>query len=166
MELEDAARAWQTDGFVILPGFPPGRGAETGGWRARLAVPSAEGFHDDTDPRRDVSSATAGTVIAFEPGTLHRGTQLTAPRGVRYSMHLGFRPSDLTWGQRVGWAAAGFSAEWVEFVGRATAGQLQAFGFPPPGHPFWTPQTLAGMALRYPKLDLSPWHTTTPAAAT
>ncbi|GAA4461986.1 hypothetical protein [Phytohabitans houttuyneae] len=81
-------------------------------------------------------------------------------------MHLGFRPSDLTWGQRVGWAAAGFSAEWVEFVGRATAGQLQAFGFPPPGHPFWTPQTLAGMALRYPKLDLSPWHTTTPAAAT
>ncbi|GFJ81480.1 hypothetical protein [Phytohabitans houttuyneae] len=23
MELEDAARAWQTDGFVILPGFLP-----------------------------------------------------------------------------------------------------------------------------------------------
>ena len=36
---------------------------------------------------------------------------------------------------------------------------LEAFGFPPPGHPYWTPETLAGMALRYPDLDLSPWRT-------
>lgn len=33
-----------------------------------------------------------------------------------------------------------------------------AFGFPPPGHPYWTPTTLAGMALRYPGLDLAPWR--------
>jgi hypothetical protein len=106
----------------------------------------------------EVSGAgPAGTVIAFEKATLHRGTQLTAPRGVRYSMHLGFRPSNLRWGQRTGWAAQGFERTWVDFVHRATPRQLQAFGFPPPGHPYWTSKTLAGTALRYPELDLTPW---------
>ncbi|GGT92086.1 hypothetical protein GCM10010208_13580 [Actinomadura livida] len=108
----------------------------------------------------EVSGAgPAGTVIAFETGTLHRGTRLTAPRGARSSMHLGLRPSGLQCGQRAGWAAQGFGREWVGFVHRATPRQLQAFGFPPPGHPYWTPGTLAGMALRYPELDLSPWST-------
>lgn len=107
----------------------------------------------------EVSGAgPAGTVIAFEAGTFHRGTQLTAPGGARYSMHLGFRPSSLQWGQRVGWAAKGFTNEWGEFVARATPRQLQTFGFPPPGHPYWTAETLAGMALRYPALNLSAWH--------
>jgi Phytanoyl-CoA dioxygenase (PhyH) len=107
----------------------------------------------------EVSSAgPAGTVIAFEAGTFHRGTQLTAPRGVRYSMHLGFRPARIQWGQRVGWAAKSFEREWTEFVHRATPRQLQAFGFPPPGHPYWTPRTLAGVALRYPDFDLAPWR--------
>jgi hypothetical protein len=78
---------------------------------------------------------------------------------VRYSMQLCFRPSSLQWGQRVGWADRSFSDEWVEFVCRATPRQLQTFGFPPPTHPYWTPEALAGMALRYPKLDLTPWRT-------
>jgi hypothetical protein len=76
-------------------------------------------------------------------------------------MHLCFRPASLHWGQRVGWADRSFSTAWVEFVGRAAPRQLQTFGFPPPGHPFWTPETLTGMAQRYPTLDLTPWHTTT-----
>ncbi|SOC46167.1 Phytanoyl-CoA dioxygenase (PhyH) [Blastococcus aggregatus] len=108
----------------------------------------------------EVSGAgPAGTVIAFEPGTVHRGTGLTAPRGARYSMQVCFRPASLQWGQRVGWAVRSFSPEWSAFVGRATVRQLQALGFPPPGHPYWTEETLAGMALRYPRLDLSAWET-------
>ncbi|WP_173080883.1 phytanoyl-CoA dioxygenase family protein [Phytohabitans rumicis] len=293
MELADAARAWHTDGFVILPGFLPARELTPAVRELDLLFPSADGFHDGTDPRRErfvgdefagidtfpfastelsllavnhrvlalaeallgvddihiygaeawakytgacnydqdlhrdylnhtilVPSTTpgcrqvemfvflhdvpealgpphllsrqhtaslpampnwydnsgsprlyaaevsgagpAGTVIAFEPGTFHRGTQLTAPRGARYSMQLCFRPANLQWGQRVGWAASGFTTEWGEFVGRATARQLQAFGFPPPGHPYWTPETLAGVALRYPKLDLTPWRGSSP----
>jgi hypothetical protein len=132
-------------------------------WYLRPGHESADRFSDDRHDQAlyaaEVSGAgPAGTVIAFEPGTFHRGTQLTAPHGVRYSMHLGFRPARLQWGQRVGWAAQAFTSEWVEFVGRASVRQLQAFGFPPPGHPYWTPETLAGVALRYPKLDLAPWQ--------
>jgi hypothetical protein len=103
------------------------------------------------------AAGPAGTAVAFEVGTFHRGTQLTAPRGARYNMHLNFRPAAIQWGQRRGWAYSAFQREWSEFVDRATPRQLQAFGFPPPGHPYWTPETLAGMALRYPNLDLTPW---------
>lgn len=107
----------------------------------------------------EVSGAgSAGTVIAFELGTFHRGTQLTAPRGVRYSMQICFRPADVQWGQRAAWATRSFTPEWGAFVSRATPRQLQALGFPPPGHPYWTSETLAGMGLRYPRLDLAPWR--------
>ncbi|MCP2342207.1 phytanoyl-CoA dioxygenase family protein [Actinomadura rupiterrae] len=137
-------------------------------WFLRPGQSSDSRFADESGSPQmyeaEVSGAgPAGTVIAFEAGTFHRGTQLTAPRGARYSMHLGFRPAELTWGQRVGWAARSFEREWVAFVHRATPRQLQAFGFPPPGHPYWTPHTLAGMALRYPELDLTPWSTSASA---
>jgi hypothetical protein len=133
-------------------------------WFLRPGVTSESRFTDGSDSRllydAEVSgSGPAGTVIAFRPGTVHRGTQLTAARGVRYSMQVGFRPAGLQWGQRVAWAARSYTREWTRFVGRATLPQLRALGFPPPGHPYWTPETLAGTALRYPGLDLSPWRT-------
>lgn len=45
----------------------------------------------------------------------------------------------------------------VDARGLAMIG-LGTVGFPQPGHPFWTSQTLAGMAQRYPGLDLTPWR--------
>ncbi|MGN9911224.1 phytanoyl-CoA dioxygenase family protein [Phytohabitans sp. LJ34] len=132
-------------------------------WYLRPGRESDWRFDDDSGSprlyRAEVSGAgPAGTVIAFEPGTFHRGTQLTAPRGARYSMQVGFRPASVHWGQRVAWAARSFTSEWSAFVGRASQRQLEVLGFPPPGHPYWTPQTLAGVALRYPDLDLTPWR--------
>ncbi|MBP2336457.1 hypothetical protein JOF41_002635 [Saccharothrix coeruleofusca] len=107
----------------------------------------------------EVSAAgPAGTVVAFETGTFHRGTGLSRPGGARYSMQLGYRRAEVEWGHRTGWVAAGHEPAWYRFVERATPRQLALFGFPPPGHPFWTEETLAGTALRYPGLDLSPWR--------
>ncbi|MFC4065949.1 phytanoyl-CoA dioxygenase family protein [Actinoplanes subglobosus] len=131
-------------------------------WLLRPGRESTFRFDTPADPSlyaAEVSGAgPAGTVIAFDPGTFHRGTQLTAPRGARYSMQLCFRPTGMEWGHRVGWAVKSFTTEWTEFVSRATPRQLQTLGFPPPGHPYWTPETLAGTALRYPDLDLRPWQ--------
>jgi hypothetical protein len=132
-------------------------------WFLRPGGSSHSRYTEDSGSRAlydaEVSGAgPAGTVIAFEPGTVHRGTQLTAPRGVRYSMQICFRPAAVQWGQRVAWAARSFTPEWTAFVGGASARQLMTVGFPPPGHPFWTPETLDGMTLRYPRLDLSPWR--------
>ncbi len=100
----------------------------------------------------------AGTVAAFRLGTFHRGTAPTAPRGARYTMHLSYRPAAVDWGQRLSWADRSHDPAWYEFASRATPRQLELFGFPPPGHPFWTPETLTGIGLRYPDLDLRPWR--------
>jgi hypothetical protein len=108
---------------------------------------------------REISGAgPAGTVIAFQPGTFHRGTGLAAHRGARYSMQLCFRPASVEWAVRTPWGARSHSTAWYRFVERATPEQLALFGFPPPGHRYWTPATLAGVAERYPGLDLTPWR--------
>ena len=39
------------------------------------------------------AAGPAGTVVAWAPGTFHRGTALTLPRGARYTIHLGYRPA-------------------------------------------------------------------------
>lgn len=107
----------------------------------------------------EVSGAgPAGTVVAFEIGTFHRGTAMTRPRGARFTLHLGYRPAVVEWGHRHAWADRSHEPAWYRFVERASPRQLQLFGFPPPGHPFWTAEALAGMALRYPGLDLTPWR--------
>lgn len=31
------------------------------------------------------------------------------------------------------------------------------FGWPPAGSHYWTPRTLAGVAARYPEMDLTPY---------
>jgi hypothetical protein len=72
-------------------------------------------------------------------------------------MHLGYRPAQVEWGQRQAWADSSHTPDWYRFVHRATPKQLELFGFPPPKHPFWNPQTLLGMKQRYPELDLTPW---------
>ncbi|HEX7165030.1 MAG TPA: hypothetical protein VF223_27770 [Trebonia sp.] len=56
------------------------------------------------------------------------------------------------------WANISHEPAWYEFAHRATPRQLALFGFPPPGHPYWTEATLAGTAQRYPALNLRPWH--------
>jgi hypothetical protein len=117
------------------------------------------GDHTDLYAVEQSGAGPAGTVIAFTTNTFHRGTALTKPRGARYSMQLNYRPAHADWGQRVAWASRSHRPEWYQFVHRATPRQLELFGFPPPNHPFWTPQTLSGMEQRYPDLDLAPWGT-------
>jgi hypothetical protein len=82
---------------------------------------------------------------------LHRSTALIAPRGARYTIHVNFRASDADWIGRHSWSMASTEGPWVEFVCRASPRQLELFGFPPAGHTYWKPETLAGLALRHPE---------------
>ncbi len=117
----------------------------------------SERGHPDLYTAEVSAAGPAGTVVAFQPGTFHRGTALTAPRAARYTMHLCYRPAEAEWGHRHAWADRSHDPAWYRFVSRATLRQLQLFGFPPPGHPFWTTATVAGMELRYPGRDWSAW---------
>ncbi len=80
------------------------------------------------------------------------------PRGARYTMHLNYRPAAVDWAHRHSWADRGHNRDWYRFVARATPGQLALFGFPPPGHPYWTPDTITGIAQRNPDLDTTQWR--------
>jgi hypothetical protein len=88
---------------------------------------------------------------------MHRATDLTAPEGARYTLHCSFRPAADEWVGRQGWGERSWNPAWDAFVARASPEQLELFGFPPPGHPFWTPQTLSALEVRYPALDTTPW---------
>jgi hypothetical protein len=101
----------------------------------------------------------AGTVVAYALDTFHRGTQLTEPRGARYTLHVTFRAGTSDWTSRRAWTDKANTVEWHAFVTSASIRQLELFGFPARGHPYWTSETLAGMALRYPGLDPSSWET-------
>jgi hypothetical protein len=143
----------RTTGLPAKPNwYPRADGADhEGGWVAAAGSPELY----DAEVR---AAGPAGTVVAWEPGTFHRGTALTLPGAARYTLHLGYRPARVEWGQRMPWVDRSHQTEWYEFVGRATPRQLALFGFPPPGHQYWTEATVAGTAQRYPGLDVTPWR--------
>lgn len=123
---------------------------------------STRADHPDLYAAEVSATGPAGTVLAYRSETVHRATELRAPGGARYTLHCSFRPADDEWVGRQGWGDRSFDPSWEPFVSRASAEQLGLFGFPPPGHEFWTPGTLDALAVRYPKLDTTPWRTAAP----
>ena len=147
----------RTTGLPARPNwYPRDGGADPdGGWVETTGSP---GLYD-----AEVRAAgPAGTVVAWAPGTFHRGTALTLPRGARYTVHLAYRTARAEWGQRMSWAGRGHEPGWYQFARRAAPRQLALFGFPPPGHPYWTEATIAGTAQRYPGMDMTPWRQALP----
>ena len=100
----------------------------------------------------------AGTVVVYGTDTFHRATELTAPGADRFSIHASYRHADNTWTSRHSWGNQSFQPHWQAFVEQATVRQLLLFGFPAPGHPYSTTETLDGVATRYPGLDVTPWQ--------
>jgi Phytanoyl-CoA dioxygenase (PhyH) len=121
-------------------------------WISPLARP-------DLYEREVRAPGPSGTVAAYTNRTFHRATRLTAPRGARYTLHVNFRPAGCDWQNRHSWVGHGNTPAWSDFVERASPRQLALFGWPLPGHPFWTAQTVAAIGQRHPGLDVAPWST-------
>jgi hypothetical protein len=132
--------------------------------------PRRDGAGDDHEPRwvsatgrpdlyeHEIRAAgPAGTVVAYRIETFHRGTALVAARGARYTIHTSFRRRDADWIGRRAWIESANTPQWHSFVTSASPRQLQLFGFPPPGHPFWNDRTAPGVRQRYPGFDPNPW---------
>ena len=145
-------RSSATDDLPAKPNFFPRRdGTDNGnGFVATAGRP-------DLYEREIPATGPAGTVVAFQPQTVHRGAAITEPRSARFTMHLCYRAAAAEWAHRHAWADRSHDPRWYEFVEQATPRQLELFGFPPPGHPYWTAETLTGVAHRYSGLDLTPW---------
>jgi hypothetical protein len=153
----------QLEAFVYLNDVGPHNGATRFVSRTRThGVPveehtlSYERYGDLYDDRAD-ASAPAGSVVSYRPDVYHRSVDFTDATQARFMLHVAYRPAAVEWGGYQAWPFKGFSPEWHNFVQQATPRQLSVLGFPAPGHPFWTDETLAGVAKRYPGLDLGPW---------
>lgn len=146
-------RTANTDGLPAKPNFFPR--ADTSDTEAGFVASTGR-----PDLYREEVPATGppGTVVAFQPQTVHRGSAITRPRGARFSMHLNYRPAGAEWAQRHAWADRSHDPRWYDFVEQAGPRQLELFGFPAPGHPYWTAETLDGVGQRYPGLDMAPWR--------
>jgi hypothetical protein len=96
-------------------------------------------------------------VLVYRPDVFHRGMPLIAPRTARFLLPVAYKPAATDW---IGFHAFPARAEdmaWHRFMRHATERQLSLLGFPKPGDTYWTSETLAGVAARYPALDMRPW---------
>jgi hypothetical protein len=103
------------------------------------------------------ATGPAGSVLAYRPDVYHRGSAMTTGTDARFLLHVAYKPVATDWLGFHTWPVAGEGRAWHRFVAHATVRQLTVLGFPEPGHPYWTPETLAGVAARYPALDMTPW---------
>jgi hypothetical protein len=98
-----------------------------------------------------------GSLLIYSADTVHRGTEFSLPRSGRFFFNLAYRVAGADWVGANPWPRKGI-AGWTPLVERCSPRQLEALGFPPPGHPYWEEETLQGAAERYPRLDLTPWR--------
>lgn len=111
------------------------------------------------------ASGPAGTIVAYRPDVYHRSVDFTDRGVARFMLHLAYRPAGTEWVGFHVWPQKGLSAELFNFVQQASPRQLALLGFPSPGDPYWTEETLGGVSARYPGLDMSPWReAATPAS--
>jgi len=104
------------------------------------------------------ASGPAGSVLIYRPDVFHRGVPLTAPRAARFLLPVAFKPAGTDWIGYDVFPIRGEDVAWHRFMRHATVRQLSALGFPKPGDDYWTLETLAGVAARYPSLDMTPWR--------
>jgi hypothetical protein len=96
--------------------------------------------------------------VAYRPDVYHRSVDLTGPGVCRIMMHVSYRPAEAEWGQYQAWAFKGFSPEWHNFVQASGPKELALLGFPAPGHPYWTEESITRVNARYPGLDMAAWR--------
>ncbi|MEM9376050.1 MAG: phytanoyl-CoA dioxygenase family protein [Pseudomonadota bacterium] len=105
--------------------------------------------------RRGVGGA--GTIFAYGIDVYHRGMNLTAPGGYRYTLTASYKAAG---NDMIGWSAwpHAFLKPWHLIINNATPEQLACLGIPRPGDTFWTERTLTRAQLRWPDWDLTPYR--------
>ncbi len=103
------------------------------------------------------TASPAGSIAPYAIDVYHRGTNMTAPGGVRYAVMVCYRAAS---NDSIGFHAWPFhhTKPWENIFNHATPEQLACFGVQRPGHRFWTDETLRRAQARYPGWDLAPYR--------
>ena len=127
------------------------RAPEVAAWRAEHLY-----------PRERRVRYRVGSLLLYRHDTWHRGTPLE-PGTLRLAMNLTFRKAASEWVSvlQPGWAWAMYrrSRTMERLVAEASVDQRCVLGFPPPGHPYWSAETVEAIAARYGPLgmDVGPY---------
>jgi hypothetical protein len=100
----------------------------------------------------------AGTLFMYRTDVLHRGTGFSKPGRSRFVMLCDFKRRGPAWLGKIAWPDRAERKGWREAMSRMTPEQRDIFGFPRPGDPYWTEETIAGVQARYPHMDMSPYR--------
>jgi hypothetical protein len=100
----------------------------------------------------------AGSLLMYRTDVFHRGSGFGGPGRHRFAMLMDFMRRGTPWIGKHAWAHQTGRKGWNEAISRMTPAQRDLFGWPRPGDPYWTAQTLADVQLRYPHMDLSPYR--------
>ncbi len=99
----------------------------------------------------------AGSLLVYRTDILHRGSNFSADGRSRFSILVDFQVRGTTWGGKMAWPKQS-PERWAKFIPQCTVRERDLFGFPRPGDPYWNEETLAGVAQRYPGIDLTPYR--------
>jgi hypothetical protein len=113
-------------------------------------------------PREVRARYRVGTVLLYRHDTWHRGTPIR-PGTLRLVQNMTFRKAESEWVSvlQPGWAWAMYRRSRVmeSLIATASVEQRCVLGFPRPGHPYWTNETLAAVEARFGALgiDMTPY---------
>jgi hypothetical protein len=99
----------------------------------------------------------AGSILIYKTDVFHRGSDFKAPGRSRFVMPVDFKPRGWRWQGKLAWPDHATTQNWKDAMTAMTPRQRDVFGWPPVGDPYWNAQTLEGVGLRYPNLDLTPY---------
>jgi hypothetical protein len=99
-----------------------------------------------------------GSYLAYRTDVFHRAVELAEPGGSRFLLNVSYRVAGQDWIGYHSSQSKATSPHWTRFVEASTPRELALFGFPPPGHPVWSPGLVEATQRLYPKLDLDPWR--------
>jgi hypothetical protein len=109
------------------------------------------------EPYTRTAVASAGSIFPYTIDVYHRGTNLTAPGGHRYTVTTCFKRAGNDAISFYAWAFH-HTQPWARIFDHASPEQLACFGVPRPGHPFWTPTTIDRTQARYPGWNAQPYR--------
>ena len=121
-----------------------------------ISVPDAK--QSELQEYERSASGPSGTLLAHGIDTFHRGTNLIAPNGKRYTMTVGYKAAGNDMIAFHVWQSTA-DRSWGKVIEHGTPEQLEVLGIPLPGDKFWTLRTLQLSQKRWPNWDMSRYFT-------
>ncbi len=105
-----------------------------------------------------VLTGSAGSIILYQTNVFHRGSNFKRPDASRFIYMTDFKRRGDPWTGKQAWPDHALRPGFSAALSAMSVRQRDLFGFPPPGSDYWTPETLAGVAARYPDMDITPYR--------